>query len=184
MGTAQSNQLWEQIQLNRAGLRRIKLIDADTVTVLGFLPFPLVPATTPLLLYEFVFPDKIGAGLTLQRQRTGAGAAYWKQSIKFSLPHFSDVVASWLDAHPDTRWLAIAEDNNLVTRLLVGPGNRGLALAAEGTTGLGQTDRNLMSFALEGDSASPGRILPSYEDDLLFASGSAFSYGFSLGFHS
>jgi hypothetical protein len=184
MATAQSNQLWEQTPLNRAGLRRLKLIDAETVNVLAFLPLPLVPRASPLVSYEFVFPDKISAGLSLQRQRTGSGTAFWKQSIKFSLPHFSDVVASWLDAHPDTRWIAIAEDNNLITRLLTGPGNRGLALALEGTTGTGQGDRNAMSFLLEGDSVAAARILPSYADDQLFPAGAGFSYGFSLGFHS
>lgn len=183
MATAQTNQLWEQIELNRAGLRRIKLIDADTVAVLAFVPFPIVPLSGDLVLYEFVFPDKIGAGLTLQRQRTATGAAYWKQAVKFSLPHFSDVVASWLFDNPDTRWIAITEDYNLVTRLITGPGNRGLALTAEGTTGNGPADRNLMSFALEADSYYYGKVLPSYEDDVLFSC-AGFSYGFSLGFHS
>lgn len=183
MGTVQSTQLWEQIELNRAGLRRIKLVDAATVAVLTSVPLPIVPLSGELVFFEFVFPDKIGAGLTLQRQRAATGTAYWKQSIKFSLPHFSDVVAGWLSDHPETRWVAITEDYNLNVRLLAGPGNRGLALGAEGTTGIGVTDRNAMTFSLEADSYHYGRTLPSYGDDVLFPAG-GFSYGFSLGFNS
>lgn len=177
----ESVQLWQQIELNRTGVRRVKLVDSGSLSV------PCIPPVLPVpvglvIMYEFVFPDKVGCGAWISKAVSEGGSPYWKQSLKFSLPHLWLPVLDWLNDHAQTRWIAICEDYNGNCFLLGLEGSLGLTLQNESTTGASLGDRNTMAFSLESNQIRPMISLPAYDDSILFPDGS-FSYGFSLAFN-
>lgn len=181
MVTTQTAQIWNPKRLNQSGIRRLKIVDADLMDLSD--KNDLVPQVNAIL-YEFIFPSDLSCTATIQRQKKeSTGAVWWDQSVSFSLPHISNSIVMWAANNDETLWLAIAEDYNGITRLYGTPGD-GLTMSFGATTGSGPRSSNPMNFSFEAEQLLPFIELPSYEDNILFPSKAAFSYGFSTGFNS
>ncbi|WP_439555055.1 hypothetical protein [Dyadobacter sp.] len=180
MPIIETNQPWQLRPLNQSGIRRIKLVSADT---LKFFPSAGLVPQTSFVFYEFIFPSDLPCIATVQQQESPTGQIFFAQSISFSLPHFSDLLIQWIARERNTDWLVIAEDNNEITRLFGGVPD-GLRLSLQGNTGAGRRDTNPISFSLTGQQLTPYTLLADYQDQILFPNNAGFSYGFSTGFNS
>ena len=181
MVTVTSHQPWEPKQLNQSGIRRLKIVDADSLLILKFSQ-ELVPQND-FVLYEFIFPADLSCVATIQRQEKDTGSVFWTMNISFSLPHMNDQLVLWVADHSNTLWLAIAEDYNGDCRVFGGL-HEGLKFAFQTTTGGAPKGTNPMAFAFSGEQLLPYLPLASYEDTALFPNDAAFSYGFSTGFNA
>lgn len=169
---------WAPIDLNQSGIRRLKLLDADLVSLVAQ-NAELIPLAD-LVFYEFIFPKDLACIASFQRQTKDTGAAFWLASVSFSLPHINNQILQWVADNPRTEWLAIAEDYNGNVRALGGnPG--GLVLSFEANTGARPGDTNPMAFILAAEQLTPFTPLASYENSDLFTSGE-FDYSFDFSF--
>ena len=180
MTTVTSNQPWEQRQLNRSGIRRLKLVDANSLYV--FPHFGLIPQKD-LTFFEFIFPADLSCSATFQLQNKETGSTFWAVNINFSLPHLQDPLVAWITSNEKTLWIAIAEDYNGMSYAFGGM-HEGLKLNLQATTGNGPRDTNPMAFTLGAEQLRPYTPLPDYEDSELFSNTAGFSYGFSTGFNA
>ncbi|WP_254562140.1 hypothetical protein [Dyadobacter diqingensis] len=186
MATTQTIRLWQPQQLNNSGIRRLKLIDADTVKLL---PVGIQTNQVSLLpqgdvvLYEFIFPSDLSCVANTALQKTNTGDYYWVQNLGFSLPHIQDEVLLWMQSNVFNKWLAITEAYNGSIRLFGGT-PYGLDLSMQATTGATPKDSNPMSFSLSGEQLYPYHRIPGYEDESIFPTNAGFTHGFSLAFES
>jgi len=179
MTTISTNAAWQLRPLNQSGIRRLKLAGA---AALMLAPGQVIPQTS-FVFYEFVFPSDLSCVASFTRKETERGSVFWTQTISFNLPHLADGLVAWIAQNKTTDWVAITEDYNGVCRAFGGQPD-GLRLGFQATTGAGPRDANPMAFQLTGDQLEAYHLLPDYADDVLFAPGAGFSYGFSTGFNS
>ncbi|WP_342086090.1 hypothetical protein [Dyadobacter sp. OTU695] len=180
MTAVNSLSLWAPIDRNRSGIRRLKLVDSDAVSI-SSVNAELIPLED-LVFYEFIFPNQLACVASFQRQIKETGAAFWLTTVSFSLPHINNQILQWVAQNPNTEWLAIAEDYNGNVRALGGtPG--GMLLSFDGNTGARPGDANPMNFALAAEQIQPFTALTAYENAELFTSGE-FDYSFDFSFTS
>ena len=187
MTTVNSSQPWQQRLLNQSGIRRLKIVDADLVTVLlghydGTLNAIIVPQED-VTFYEFIFPSDLSCVAGFQRLETESGSVYYTQALSFNLPHISNEISTWSMNTGQTRWLAFTEDYNGECRVW-GGAHQGLKLDFSATTGESPRGANPMSFSLSEQQLLPYISIGSYEDNIIFPNNAGFSYGFSTGFNS
>jgi hypothetical protein len=189
--TVHSQKIWQPQGQNQAGLRRLKLTDADNCQVLvpmvpaGTVAVPvgyLLPTTELLTWYEFVFPTDQACGLQVQKQNAASGDVFYTQTISFQLPQLAAAVTDWEYRHRHARWIALAEDWNGMVYIL-GHQERGLIRNFQAGTGNMPRDRNQHVFSFSSEQLVPYYGIASYEDAILFPE-AAFTYGFSLGYNS
>lgn len=180
MTNVDSIQPWEPKLLNQSGIRRLKIVDARLLLVLPFMG--LVPQGD-LVFFEFTFPSDLSCTATIQRVEKETGSVFWVPTIGFSLPHISDDMVSWAIENANTLWIAISEDYNGICRFF-GGFQEGLRLSFQATTGESPNSQNPMEFSLSAEQILPYKLLPAYEDEILFQNTAGFSYGFSTGFNS
>lgn len=173
-----TSQPWQQQILNQSGIRRFKIADARSILVVneGVVPVGNID------FYEFIFPSDMSCVANIQLQHSEGGTPYWKSSITCALPNLTDEMVMWIHEHSNVLWMMIAEDYNHRTRIF-GSSAKGLSLGFQATTGVAPKDTNPMNIAFTADQLVPYKILPAYEDNVLFPEG-GFSYGFSTGFYS
>lgn len=178
MAAVNSLSPWAPIDRNQSGIRRLKLVDADSVSFLS--PNAELIPLEDLVFYEFIFPKQLACVASFQRQTKETGGAFWLTSVSFSLPHINNQILNWVADNPNTEWVAIAEDYNGNVRALGGrPG--GLVFDFDGNTGARPGDANPMNFALAAEQLAPFTSLASYENADLFTSGE-FDYSFDFSF--
>ena len=180
MTNVDSIQPWQPKQLNQSGIRRLKIVDARLLLTLPFIG--LVPQGD-LVFYEFIFPSDLSCTATFQRVEKETGSVFWTTSIGFNLPHISDEMVSWAAENANTLWIAIFEDYNGVTRFC-GGFQEGMRMSFQATTGGSPSGQNPMVFAFSAEQMLPYKLLPAYDDNILFQNTAGFSYGFSTGFNS
>lgn len=169
---------WAPIDLNQSGIRRLKLVDADSVSILS--PNAELIPKADLVFYEFIFPKALACVASFQRQLNESGAAYWAVTLSFTLPHSTNQIMEWAAGNPNTEWFIIAEDYNDNVKAF-GGSTGGLALTCQGTTGARPGDINPVSFNLTANQLVPYTSLASYENADLFTSGE-FDYSFNFSF--
>ncbi|WP_149242585.1 hypothetical protein [Dyadobacter sp. 32] len=186
MATTQTSQIWQPQQLNLSGIRRLKLVDAES-----FLLRPLGHNTNKVALvqltdvefYEFIFPSDLSCVATTSLGKKESGYPYWVQNISFTLPHVQDDVIKWAAQKAEVRWLLITEAYNGSTRLL-GGSPHGLDMTFQATTGSAPKEENPMAFGFTSEQLHPYLEVPGYDDAVLFPESAAFTYGFSLAFEA
>ncbi|MCE6987486.1 hypothetical protein [Dyadobacter sp. CY323] len=169
---------WEPIPLNQSGIRRLKIVNSDRVSILRP-DIELIPVAD-LVFYEFIFPNDLACIASFQRRFSGSGAAYWVASVSFTLPHINNQIISWVANNPTTEWLLIAEDYNGHVRV-IGGDPTGLIMEFQSTTGAGPGAQNPMVFSFSAEQIFPFVTLPEYENEALFPD-SEFDFSFDFSF--
>jgi len=177
MSTVTTSQPWQQKQLNQSGIRRLKIVDADLVDVVGSDLIPMQDCK----IYEFVFPSDLSCTATVTRQTTESAAIFWAINISFDLPHMSDDMILWAAETDKIKWLLISEDYNGYSRCYGGL-PEGLELRFQATGGARPAAANPMNFSFIGNQIVPFTTLSGYDDNDLFNLDGGFSSGFSGGF--
>lgn len=186
MATTQTSQIWQPQQLNNSGIRRLKIVDSRSVTLLpvgvNTNKVSLLP-TGAVELFEFIFPSDLSCVATTALLRKESGYPYWTQNVSFTLPHLQNEVLNWAGSNAEAQWLLIAEDYNEITRLM-GGSRHGLDMSFQASTGAMPNAENPMAFTFTGEQLQPYQELPGYDDSMIFPVTPGFTYGFSLAFEA
>lgn len=153
--------VWNPQQINRSGIRRLRLVDAYKIEI-DFVTSG-IKALSDIEVYEFTFPKEVTAGFVSNKQPHENGQHIWQQTLSFALPQMNETLMQWFEAFQQTRWVAIIEDQNMNCYLLGGEKDLGLELTTNITTGQGLADRNISSLSFQANQLRPLAHIDNFE---------------------